>query len=181
MSPIISCIISMFKKQNMKYESSKKRSSQTHTHNKIPHVCVWCIFLIGPSLLAVSYLIAVPQALHRGMRAPPKTAGRLLASPALPTRICLGPVGIWGCHVPGFGGEAGATGAGAGWDTGDLPVQHARQWVDSSVGCCTCDQVIMSLICSQKVVTNYPDQLSLHHPRPINPSTCLRFTCVRSR
>jgi len=59
------------------------------------------------------YLIAVPQALHRGILAAPNTAGRLLASPTFPTFIFLGPVGILGCQAPGLGAGA-AAGGGAG-------------------------------------------------------------------
>ena len=70
------------------------------------------------------YLMAVPQALQRGILAPPNTAGRLFASPAFPTRIFRGPVGMWGCQAPGLGAAAAAgAGGGAAWDTGDLP-QH---------------------------------------------------------
>jgi len=58
------------------------------------------------------YLIAVPHALQRGILAAPNTAGRLLASPILPTRIFLGPVGILGCHVPGIGAGAATAGGG---------------------------------------------------------------------
>jgi len=70
------------------------------------------------------HLIAVPQALHSGILAPPNTAGRLLASPTFPTRIFLGPVGTGGCHEPGLG--AGAEGAGAGCETGDLEARKKQ-------------------------------------------------------